>query len=140
MGDGWRCRERRSNGCQSALSSLVSIERGFMGIASPCACIFPSGTCLAMNSDVLLSLHALVMSMLHGRLFAAGLFHGYHYVQLRRKDMFGKVRKTRSDCTVGTYEKKHDLPTGTLRNSDGRKARKDKTLKSLRKETGSDYR
>lgn len=59
---------------------------------------------------------------------------------LRRKDMFGKVRKTRSDCTVGTYEKKHDLPTGTLRNSDGRKARKDKTLKSLRKETGSDYR
>lgn len=58
----------------------------------------------------------------------------------RRKGMFGKVRKTRSDCTVGTYEKKHDLPTGTLRNSDGRKARKDKTLKSLRKETGSDYR
>mgnify|MGYP000349862305 CR=1 FL=1 len=82
----------------------------------------------------------LIMSMLHGRLFAAGLFHGYNYVQLRRKDMFGKVRKTRSDCTVGTYEKKHDLPTGTLRNSDGRKARKDKTLKSLRKETGSDYR
>lgn len=101
---------------------------------------FPSGTCLAMNSDVLLSLHALIMSMLHGRLFAAGLFHGYNFVQLRRKDMFGKVRKTRSDCTVGTYEKKHDLPTGTLRNSDGRKARKDKTLKSLRKETGSDYR
>lgn len=61
-------------------------------------------------------------------------------VLLRRKAMFGKVRKTRSDCTVGTYEKKHDLPTGTLRNSDGRKARKDKTLKSLRKETGSDYR
>ena len=41
--------------------------------------------------------------------------------------MFGKVRKTRSDCTVGTYEKKHDLPTGTIRNKDGRKARKDKT-------------
>lgn len=58
----------------------------------------------------------------------------------RRKDVFGKVRKTRSDCTVGTYEKKHDLPTGTLRNSNGRKARKDKTLKSLRNETGSDYR
>ena len=49
-----------------------------------------------MNSDVLLSLRALIMSMLHGRLFAAGLFHGYNYVQLRRKDMFGKVRKTRS--------------------------------------------
>lgn len=54
--------------------------------------------------------------------------------------MFGKVRKTRSDCTVGTYEKKHGLPTGALRNSDGRKARKDKTLKTLRKETGNEYR
>lgn len=40
--------------------------------------------------------------------------------------MFSKVRKTRSDCTVDTYEKKHDLPTGTIRNKDGRKARKDK--------------
>ena len=40
--------------------------------------------------------------------------------------MFSKVRKTRSDCTVDTYEKKHDLPTGTIRNTDGRKARKDK--------------
>lgn len=47
--------------------------------------------------------------------------------------MFGKVRKTRSDCTVGTYERKHDLPTGTLRNSDGRKARKDKPLKPFEK-------
>lgn len=54
--------------------------------------------------------------------------------------MFGKVKKKRSDCTVSTYEKKHDLPTGTLRNSDERKARKDKTLKSLRRETGGDYR
>ena len=51
--------------------------------------------------------------------------------------MFGKVRKTRSDCTVGTYEKKHDLPTGTIRNKDGRK---DKTLAMLRKENGKDYR
>ena len=54
--------------------------------------------------------------------------------------MFGKVRKTRSDCTVGTYEKKHDLPTGTIRNKDGRKAGKDKTLAALRKENGKDYR
>lgn len=123
-----------------AFFSLVSIERGLLGHSFSLRLHFPSGARLAMNSDVLLSLHALIMSVLHGRLFAAGLFHGYNYVQLRRKDMFGKVRKTRSDCTVGTYEKKHDLPTGTLRNSDGRKARKDKTLKSLRKETGSDYR
>lgn len=54
--------------------------------------------------------------------------------------MFGNVRKTRSDCTVGTYEKKHDLPTGTIRNPNGRKARSDKSLKALRKETGKDYR
>ena len=51
--------------------------------------------------------------------------------------MFSKVRKTRSDCTV---EKKHDLPTGTIRNKDGRKARKDKKLATLRKETGKDFR
>ena len=54
--------------------------------------------------------------------------------------MFGHVRKTRSDCTVGTYEKKHDFPTGTIRNPDGRKARKDKTLGSLRKDSGKEYR
>ena len=54
--------------------------------------------------------------------------------------MFGKVRKTRSACTVGPYEKKHVLPTGTIRNKDGRKARKDKTLATLRKENGKDYR
>ncbi len=54
--------------------------------------------------------------------------------------MFGRVRKTRSDCTVETYEKKHGLPKGTIRNEDGRKARKDKTLKTLRKETGNEYR
>ena len=54
--------------------------------------------------------------------------------------MFSKVRKTRSDCTADTYEKKHDLPTGTIRNTDGRKARKDKKLATLRKETGKDFR
>ena len=25
-----------------------------------------------------------------------------------------KTRKTRSDCTVGTFEKKHGLPPGTF--------------------------
>ena len=54
--------------------------------------------------------------------------------------MFGKVRQTRCDCTVDTYEKKHGLPTGTIKNPDGRKARKDKTLKTLRKQTGEQYR
>ena len=39
----------------------------------------------------------------------------------------GKVmRKTRSDCTVGTFEKKHGLPAGTIRNKNGRDTRSDK--------------
>lgn len=54
--------------------------------------------------------------------------------------MFGHVRKTRSDCTVETYEKKYGLPKGTLKNPDGRKARKNKTLKSPRKDTGEECR
>ena len=54
--------------------------------------------------------------------------------------MFGKVRQTRSDCTVETYEKKHGLPYGTIRNNNGRKARKDKTIGSVRKEKGGGFR
>lgn len=54
--------------------------------------------------------------------------------------MFGIVRKTRSDCTVGTYEKKYGMPKGTIRNPNGRKARKDKTLGALRKQSGNEYR
>ena len=30
------------------------------------------------------------------------------------------MRKTRSDCTVGTFEKKHGLPPGTIRNEERR--------------------
>lgn len=33
------------------------------------------------------------------------------------------VRKNRSDCTVGTFEKTRGLPAGTIRNSNGRDAR-----------------
>lgn len=54
--------------------------------------------------------------------------------------MFGKVRKTRSDCTVDTYEKKHDLPTGTIRNKDGGKRARTRRLQRSRKENGKDYR
>ena len=42
-----------------------------------------------------------------------------------------KVRKTRSDCTVGTFEKKHGLPSGTIRNTDGRDTRSDKTIGAI---------
>ena len=44
------------------------------------------------------------------------------------------ARQTRSDCTVGTFEKKHGLPEGTLRYKDGRKMRSDKTIGDIRRE------
>lgn len=39
-----------------------------------------------------------------------------------------KNRQTRSDCTVGRFEKKHGLPAGTIRNKNGRDTR---TIKKL---------
>lgn len=45
-----------------------------------------------------------------------------------------KTRKTRSDCTVGSFEKKHGLPPGTIRNKDGRDTRADKKIGTIRKE------
>lgn len=44
------------------------------------------------------------------------------------------ARKTRSDCTVGSFEKKHGLPAGTIRNENGRKTRKDKQIGTIRSE------
>jgi len=44
------------------------------------------------------------------------------------------ARKTRSDCRVGTFEKKTGLPSGTIRNPNGRDARSDKKIGTLRKE------
>ena len=44
------------------------------------------------------------------------------------------MRKTRSDCTVGTFEKKQGLPPGTIRNKDGRDTRSDKKIGTIRKE------
>lgn len=44
------------------------------------------------------------------------------------------ARQTRSDCTVGAFEKKYGLPKGTLRHKDGRKMRDDKTIDSVRRE------
>lgn len=43
-------------------------------------------------------------------------------------------RRTRSDCTVGAFEKKEGFPPGTLRNPDGRDTRSDKLLGTIRKE------
>lgn len=44
------------------------------------------------------------------------------------------IRKTRSDCTVGAFEKKHGLPAGTFRNKNGRDTRSDKRIGTIRKE------
>ncbi|MDR0934766.1 MAG: hypothetical protein LBM03_00450 [Erysipelotrichaceae bacterium] len=45
-----------------------------------------------------------------------------------------KQRQTRSDCTIGTFEKKNGLPPGSIRNKDGRDARSDKLIGTIRKE------
>ena len=50
-----------------------------------------------------------------------------------KEDMY-MTKKTRSDCTVGTFEKKEGLPPGTIRNSDGRDTRSDKKIGTIRKE------
>lgn len=44
------------------------------------------------------------------------------------------ARQTRSDCTVGAFEKKYGLPPGTIRNKDGRDTRSDKTIGAVRRE------
>ncbi len=44
------------------------------------------------------------------------------------------MRKTRSVCTVGAFEKNHGLPPGTIRNKDGRDTRSDKKIGTIRKE------
>lgn len=44
------------------------------------------------------------------------------------------ARQTRSDCTVGAFEKKNGLPPGTIRNKDGRDTRSDKLIGTIRRE------
>lgn len=41
-------------------------------------------------------------------------------------------RKTRSDCRVGTFEKKKGIPSGSIRHSNGRDVRSDMKIKTLR--------
>lgn len=45
-----------------------------------------------------------------------------------------KQRQFRSDCTIGTLEKKLGIPAGSFRNANGRDTRSDKLLGTLRKE------
>jgi len=45
-------------------------------------------------------------------------------------------RRTRDDCTIGAFERKHELPPGSIRNPNGRDARSDKLIRSLRRDFG----
>ena len=42
-------------------------------------------------------------------------------------------RKDRSDIKIGTFESKHGLPPGTMRNRKGRDIRSDARLRTVRK-------
>ena len=50
------------------------------------------------------------------------------------------ARRIRSDCTVGTLEKKLGLPAGTIRNKNGRDTRSDKLVGTIRKEAERKYK
>ena len=52
----------------------------------------------------------------------------------KEREIKMSIRKTRSDCRVGTFEKKRGLPPGTIRNRDGRDTRSDKLIETIRKE------
>lgn len=57
-------------------------------------------------------------------------------LNLNKKGEENMVRKIRSDATVGIVEKTRGLPPGTIRNKNGRDTRSDKTVKTIRKESG----
>jgi hypothetical protein len=46
-----------------------------------------------------------------------------------------RERKDRSDMRVGTFEKKHGLPPGTLRDKKGRDIRSDARLRTVRRKS-----
>jgi hypothetical protein len=43
------------------------------------------------------------------------------------------AKRARSDQTVGSFEKKHGLPPGTIRSKTGRDTRSDKKLGTIRR-------
>lgn len=47
------------------------------------------------------------------------------------------MRKTRSDCTVGAFEKKRGLSPGAIRNKDSRDTRSDKKIGTICREVGN---
>ena len=62
-------------------------------------------------------------------------YYIYYELSLRKESLrMAGFRKTRSDCRVGAFEKKHGLPAGTFRNKNGRDTRSDKKIGTIRKE------
>lgn len=43
------------------------------------------------------------------------------------------IRQVRSDCTVGSFEKSRGLPSGSVRNQNGRDTRGDAKIGTIRK-------
>ena len=56
------------------------------------------------------------------------------------KEVDVMVRKVRSDCTVGTFEKIRGLPPGTVQNPNGRDTRSDKRIGTIRREASKGKR
>ena len=54
--------------------------------------------------------------------------------QTKPMSMSRKTRRTRSDCRVGSFEKKRGIPAGSIRHSNGRDVRSDMKLGTLRKQ------
>jgi hypothetical protein len=52
--------------------------------------------------------------------------------QLAWGRVLAMAKRARSDQTVGSFEKKHGLPPGTIRNKTGRDTRSDKKLGTIR--------
>jgi hypothetical protein len=44
-----------------------------------------------------------------------------------------RSRKDRSDMKIGTFEKKHGLPPGTMRSKEGKDIRSDARLRTVKK-------
>lgn len=44
------------------------------------------------------------------------------------------TQHTSNECRVGNFEKEYELPSGTIRNHNGRDTRSDKKIGTIRKE------
>ena len=71
-----------------------------------------------------------IVKLINGRIYRVNSIYQITYGKEKKMGQ----RQIRSDCTVGTLEKKAGLPPGTIRNKNGRDARSDKKIGTIRKE------